>query len=617
MDFSYFRLLEPHITPKIIADSLCHDFSLPHLSASQPIENSIISQIEEFKANLSSHLPLNFKTNGNLNNDDIKFWDDVKNDDFSNVKIENNDDDKVFNENNEINNNNFEDFRILIKLDIVHPPHHLVDQFEWSLSSNFFNDSPELFANTFTTELGLPGEFKTSIAHSIREQCSSHIKSLISLGLEINNENDSKLESYKIDDIVDEDLRNCFLPQLSSSAIIERNPIEANEFTPKLDTLTSDEILQYERDREKESRKRKRLTKNKKNLMISNLEPLKTIRSPIVFPDSFISVPQSFVNNNNNNDKPHQSQQPQFNLPRRAAAAQAAAHIQASAQAELADVEDEVGTLSDQELNEKGSEIAKKSFMTSAKKPRFILSPPRYKPNYNYNNLRRLRDNTKPFMFEDENQNYNLLKLGHGDIYKYNHDLNENGLNIDQKPLPKYLNQNKKYSQATLNIYSYFSTENQHENWIDGVWHCSNCGVPEQYAIGRRKGPMGDKSLCGECGRYLHKMRKNRPVNYTTSVDYHRSQKEAIENEKERQIQIQKANAQRYRRELKANKQAAKIAKEAEKEEELLKVDDDLNDQDEFEPPNLYQRIKKGKRKSMDEDDDYEDDDYEDTDRSK
>ena len=43
--------------------------------------------------------------------------------------------------------------------------------------------------------------------------------------------------------------------------------------------------------------------------------------------------------------------------------------------------------------------------------------------------------------------------------------------------------------------------DGQHANMIDGVWHCSNCGCPESIAIGRRKGPLGDKSQCGTCGK--------------------------------------------------------------------------------------------------------------------
>ena len=44
--------------------------------------------------------------------------------------------------------------------------------------------------------------------------------------------------------------------------------------------------------------------------------------------------------------------------------------------------------------------------------------------------------------------------------------------------------------------------DGQRPNMIEGVWHCSNCGCPESIAIGRRKGPLGDKSQCGACGEY-------------------------------------------------------------------------------------------------------------------
>lgn len=44
--------------------------------------------------------------------------------------------------------------------------------------------------------------------------------------------------------------------------------------------------------------------------------------------------------------------------------------------------------------------------------------------------------------------------------------------------------------------------EGQHPNYIDGVWHCSNCGCPDSVAVGRRKGPLGDNSQCGPCGKY-------------------------------------------------------------------------------------------------------------------
>lgn len=55
--------------------------------------------------------------------------------------------------------------------------------------------------------------------------------------------------------------------------------------------------------------------------------------------------------------------------------------------------------------------------------------------------------------------------------------------------------------------------DGQHSNLIAGVWHCSNCGCPESIAVGRRKGPLGDKSQCGTCGKssiqHIHDVRSH------------------------------------------------------------------------------------------------------------
>ncbi|KAI7933813.1 hypothetical protein MJO29_016651, partial [Puccinia striiformis f. sp. tritici] len=64
-----------------------------------------------------------------------------------------------------------------------------------------------------------------------------------------------------------------------------------------------------------------------------------------------------------------------------------------------------------------------------------------------------------------------------------------------------------------------------HDPMIDGVWHCSNCGCPDQIAIGRRKGLGGKDTLCGECGKYIHRFKRNRPTLYNPSADYHTSLK--------------------------------------------------------------------------------------------
>lgn len=63
--------------------------------------------------------------------------------------------------------------------------------------------------------------------------------------------------------------------------------------------------------------------------------------------------------------------------------------------------------------------------------------------------------------------------------------------------------------------------DGQHPNYIDGVWHCSNCGCPESIAVGRRKGPLGDKSQCGTCGKFWHRHRRPRPVEYNPDPEWH------------------------------------------------------------------------------------------------
>ncbi|CUA71832.1 SWI/SNF chromatin-remodeling complex subunit snf5 [Rhizoctonia solani] len=65
------------------------------------------------------------------------------------------------------------------------------------------------------------------------------------------------------------------------------------------------------------------------------------------------------------------------------------------------------------------------------------------------------------------------------------------------------------------------SAEGLHPNMIDGTWHCSNCGCPESISVGRRKGPLGQGTMCGECGKFWHKHGKPRPVEYTTSIESH------------------------------------------------------------------------------------------------
>ena len=78
-----------------------------------------------------------------------------------------------------------DDLRILIKLDILVGGLNLVDQFEWDLTSTD-PYAAEKFADAYAADLGLVGEFKTAVAHAIREQVSAHQRSLLLLGYPYN-----------------------------------------------------------------------------------------------------------------------------------------------------------------------------------------------------------------------------------------------------------------------------------------------------------------------------------------------------------------------------------------------------------------------------------------------
>lgn len=74
--------------------------------------------------------------------------------------------------------------------------------------------------------------------------------------------------------------------------------------------------------------------------------------------------------------------------------------------------------------------------------------------------------------------------------------------------------------------------DGQHPNIINGIWHCSNCGCPEDIAIGRRKGPLGDKSQCGMCGKFWHRHRRPRPVTYSSDPAFHLKLKDETDRSK-------------------------------------------------------------------------------------
>ncbi|XP_032238511.2 SWI/SNF-related matrix-associated actin-dependent regulator of chromatin subfamily B member 1-A isoform X1 [Nematostella vectensis] len=120
------------------------------------------------------------------------------------------------------------DQRIIIKLNIHVGNISLVDQFEWDLSEP--QNSPEQFALSLCSDLGLGGEFVTAVAYSIRGQLSWHQKTYAF----------SEAPLPKVDNPV-------------------RSGPDIDNWGPYLETLTDAEMEKKLRDQDRNTRRMRRL----------------------------------------------------------------------------------------------------------------------------------------------------------------------------------------------------------------------------------------------------------------------------------------------------------------------------------------------------------------------
>ncbi|XP_074641570.1 SWI/SNF-related matrix-associated actin-dependent regulator of chromatin subfamily B member 1-A-like isoform X2 [Tubulanus polymorphus] len=120
------------------------------------------------------------------------------------------------------------DQRVILKLNIHVGNISLVDQFEWDMSEP--ENSPEEFATKLCAELGLGGEFVTSIAYSIRGQLSWHQR------------------TYAFSEAP--------LPQIE---LAFRNQNESDQWCPFLESLTDAEMEKKIRDQDRNTRRMRRL----------------------------------------------------------------------------------------------------------------------------------------------------------------------------------------------------------------------------------------------------------------------------------------------------------------------------------------------------------------------
>ncbi|KAJ4489990.1 hypothetical protein J3R30DRAFT_3653479 [Lentinula aciculospora] len=365
-----------------------------------------------------------------------------------------------------------EDMRIVIKLDIIVGSMKLDDQFEWDIDN--YKASPEQFAEIYTQDLGLSGEFRSAIAHSIREQVQTYHKSLFLIGRPSDGSS-----------IQDEELRSAFLPSLAEGARLME---QVQSFTPLLNYLSDGEIERNEKERDKDvNRRRKRNTRGRRGVNLPDREPIRTYRTPAI----------GF---------------PELDAATLALAAAANAPVSRRAAAAAASL-----TIANMVASENGTPFTPLSApavpqptataVVREKKVKGLFKTPQIPPSV----FRPRAKVTAPTPSTAADISSLPAPLENDPPPSIN--------TPDRRFLRPLLARKSKDTEREAKEKEY--AEGQHANYIEGIWHCSNCGCPETIAIGRRKGPLGNKSQCGDCGRFWHRHRRPRPCTYNIDEEYH------------------------------------------------------------------------------------------------
>lgn len=349
----------------------------------------------------------------------------------------------------------------LMQLDILVGTMKLDDQFEWDVGCT--TNSPEAFATLYTTELGLPGEFTTAIAHQIREQVHAYRKTLSLLGA-----------GHPADD---DDLRPTFLPPVTC-ANVARTVDVASAHMPLLNYMSDGEVERTERERDKELKRKRRSARGRALGARGGIPPDRTHRTPgIGFPDSDNTTLQAAMATN----VPTTS--------RRAAAAAASLTIANMVASENG------GSplpLNMPEPSKPPPVLKDTTKKASPRVPLRLFKAPAYP-------TAALRPRAK-IVAPTPSTGLDLADWGPvAPQASADQKPNEPLPPPIPAPIPAKLTA-KQLRDLEKEAKEKEYAEGQHENIIDGVWHCSNCGCPETIAIGRRKGPLGDKSQCGPCG---------------------------------------------------------------------------------------------------------------------
>ena len=306
---------------------------------------------------------------------------------------------------------------------------------------------------------------RTAISHSIREQVQAYQKSLFLVG----HPSDGSI-------VQDEELKLSFLPSLTSGA----RPVgEVQMFTPLLNYLSDGELERTEKERDKDlTKRRKRNTRGRRGIALPDREPIRTYRTPAI----------GF---------------PELDAATLALAAAASAPMSRRAAAAAASV-----TIANMVASENGTAFMPQMMPSAAvpqpppttskeKKPKGLFKPPPIPPSV----LRPRAQVVAPTPSTALDTSNTEVSMDNEAPPSSSSAAPVSSYAFDSKNLKIITARRAKELEREAKEKEF--VDGQHPNYIGGVWHCSNCGCPESIAIGRRKGPLGDKSQCGTCGTFF------------------------------------------------------------------------------------------------------------------
>ncbi|OCF78534.1 hypothetical protein I204_00474 [Kwoniella mangroviensis CBS 8886] len=547
------------VTPELFAQSLCDDFQVPHQHFASRIVAAIQERVQEYQAHV---LPIAQRKSKEDNRGKLDpegdadskamvdifrriregsaIEEEIKTDpgeehndhhikivsfDHAEVKVEVIGEERPMTVEEAMQNlptEETEELRILIKVDIIIGTQNLSDSFEWDLNSTV---TPEEFAASYVTELGLSKEFATALAHDIHEQIMVHKRSLFLVG-----------HTFGSGLVLDDEMRLAFLPPVTTS--LRKEDVAMSSYTPIFNELREDQLALLEAQREKESKRKKRAGRARRGVVLPDRDPIKTQRSLLnpLGPNGLpvFSAPE-LIASTKDSAPMHR---------RRGAAIAAEANMALIAQdLPITGPPSPAHSHSTNHhphhhgptISARGKRIGRPpknlsrgspaSFSTGRESSILPDQQMLATPSLSHIGIKRsFREDSIDDLAATANGSpaFSRKRVNHSRI-------------PDSPPSPdiEFQSQSQSHTQTPLkqdnNGISLSSIQeekkvNMTNNGDDSVpWRCRNCGVPEHLSNGKGKDKNGEKTLCGNCSRYLFRVGKHRPCEYTTDESYHLS----------------------------------------------------------------------------------------------